>query len=145
MDQKQTNQTEELVLAEHIDLDRSSFDGNPRLRPAGIPVRLTPSQMEEYVKCSEDPIYFIENYIKIINLDEGLIPFKPWPYQKRMIKQFTADRFSIVKAPRQCGKCQKLNTLVKIKYKGNQYELTGKQLYEWIQYKKWFKENMPMV
>ena len=104
MDQKQTNQTEELVLAEHIDLDRSSFDGNPRLRPAGIPVRLTPSQMEEYVKCSEDPIYFIENYIKIINLDEGLIPFKPWPYQKKMIKQFADDRFSIVKAPRQCGK-----------------------------------------
>src|SRR6185437_33873 len=98
------NQSEELVLAEHIDLERSSFDGNPRLRPAGIPVRLTPSQMEEYVKCSEDPIYFIENYIKIINLDEGLVPFKPWKYQKKMIKQFIRGRFSIVKAPRQCGK-----------------------------------------
>lgn len=97
-------QTEELVLAEHIDLERSSFDGNPRLRPAGIPVRLTPSQMEEYVKCAEDPIYFIENYIKIINLDEGLIPFRPWPYQKKMIKRFAKGRFSIVKAPRQCGK-----------------------------------------
>ena len=98
------NQNEELVLAEHIDLDRSSFDGNPRLRPAGIPVRLTPSQMEEYVKCSEDPIYFIENYIKIINLDEGLVPFKPYKYQKKMIKRFVNGRFTIVKAPRQCGK-----------------------------------------
>lgn len=95
---------EELVLAEHIDLERSSFDGNPRLRPAGIPVRLTASQMEEYVKCSEDPIYFIENYIKIINLDEGLVPFHPYPYQKKMIKRFTKGRFTIVKAPRQCGK-----------------------------------------
>src|SRR5690348_10115033 len=97
-------QSEELVLAEHLDLERSSFDGNPRLRPAGIPVRLTPSQMEEYVKCAEDPLYFIEKYIKIINLDEGLVRFEPYDYQKRMIKQFHGERFSIVKAPRQCGK-----------------------------------------
>lgn len=100
----QTAQTEELVLAEHIDLDRSSFDGNPRLRPAGIPVRLTESQMEEYVKCAEDPLYFIEKYIKIISLDEGLVPFKMYDYQKKMVKQFRKGRFTLVKAPRQCGK-----------------------------------------
>lgn len=102
-----TNQkilNEELILAEHIDLERSCFDGNPRLRPAGVPVRLTESQMEEYVKCSEDPIYFIENYIKIINLDDGLVPFIPYKYQKKMIKRFVSGRFTIVKAPRQCGK-----------------------------------------
>ena len=52
----------------------------------------------------ENPIYFIENYIKIISLDEGLVPFKLYGYQDELITHFDESRFSIVLACRQSGK-----------------------------------------
>jgi hypothetical protein len=51
-----------------------------------------------------DPIYFAENYVKIITLDSGLQPFKPYPYQREMFEQFNENRFNLVLACRQSGK-----------------------------------------
>lgn len=94
----------QLEILEDPVLDNSAFDGNPNLRPVGIPVRFTPSQMEEYNKCSEDPIYFINNYINIISLDEGMIKFKTRPYQDDMIRMIDGTRFSCIMMARQSGK-----------------------------------------
>jgi hypothetical protein len=52
----------------------------------------------------EDPIYFIKNYIKIVNIDEGLVPFNMYGFQERMVDTFHNNRFSICKLPRQSGK-----------------------------------------
>jgi hypothetical protein len=51
-----------------------------------------------------DPAYFAEKYIKIINLDKGLVPFELYPYQHEMFDHFNNNRFSIVLACRQSGK-----------------------------------------
>lgn len=85
-------------------LENSSADGNPNLRPLGIPVRFTPSQLEEYNRCSEDPIYFINNYINIISLDEGIVKFKTRPYQDKMIRLIDENRFIAILCARQAGK-----------------------------------------
>ena len=77
---------------------------NPNLKKANVHVPFTKEQVEEYVKCSKDPVYFIETHVRIINIDEGLIPFKPYDYQKKMISCFKDSRFSICKLPRQSGK-----------------------------------------
>ncbi len=77
---------------------------NPNLKKANVNVPFTKEQVEEYVKCSKDPVYFIETHVRIINIDEGLIPFKPYDYQKKMISCFKDSRFSICKLPRQSGK-----------------------------------------
>ena len=52
----------------------------------------------------EDPIYFIKNYIKIVSLDEGLVPFKLYDFQENIVETIHNDRFTICKMPRQSGK-----------------------------------------
>ena len=83
---------------------RDSYRDNPLLKKSGVKVQYTQEQIDEYVKCAKDPIYFAENYIKIVNVDRGLMPFEMWGFQKEMIKVYHENRFSITKCPRQVGK-----------------------------------------
>jgi len=77
---------------------------NKNLKAVGVDVSYTKEQMQEYIKCAQDPEYFIENYVKIINVDDGLVPFKMYDYQKTMVNTFKDNRFVICKLPRQAGK-----------------------------------------
>jgi len=81
-----------------------SYLGNPTLKKAGIKINFTEDQIREYHKCSKDPEYFIENYMKIVSVDRGLINFGLYPYQRKMVRTFKDNRFSICKMPRQSGK-----------------------------------------
>ena len=78
--------------------------GNPLLKKANVKQDFTKEQIAEYVKCAHDPIYFTKNYVKIVSLDEGLVPFKMWDFQEELIKKFHRSRFNIAKLPRQTGK-----------------------------------------
>ena len=78
--------------------------GNPNLKKANVEINFTPDQVKEYVKCSQDPVYFIQKYIKIISLDRGLIPFEMYDFQVDMTYKFHENRFNIAKLPRQSGK-----------------------------------------
>jgi|TARA_B110001454_G_scaffold94030_1_gene89500 hypothetical protein len=78
--------------------------GNINVKRAGVEAEWTEEQILEYKKCMENPIYFIENYVKIISLDEGLVPFKLYGYQEELIEHFDENRFSVVLACRQSGK-----------------------------------------
>ena len=81
-----------------------TYLGNALVKRDGVQANYTEHEISEYVKCMKDPIYFAENYIKVISLDKGLIPFRPYEYQERMFKHFNDNRFSIVLACRQSGK-----------------------------------------
>jgi len=78
--------------------------GNPNLKKANVPTHFTPKQVKEFLKCSNDPIYFIRKYIKIVSLDEGIIPFDMYDFQEEMVDRFHHNRFNIAKLPRQSGK-----------------------------------------
>jgi hypothetical protein len=78
--------------------------GNPLLKKANVKQDFTKEQIAEYVKCQQDPIYFTKNYVKIVSLDEGLVPFKMWDFQEELIEKFHRSRFNIAKLPRQTGK-----------------------------------------
>ena len=78
--------------------------GNPNLKKVGTEIQFTQEQIQEYLKCKEDPVYFAMNYIKIISLDEGIVPFKMWDFQQELIEKFHSHRFNIAKLPRQTGK-----------------------------------------
>ena len=82
----------------------ATYLGNPNLKRANVQQSWTKKQLQEYAKCMEDPLYFIQNYVKIVSLDEGLIPFKMYPFQKEMVGTFHNNRFTICKLPRQSGK-----------------------------------------
>ena len=81
-----------------------NYLGNPNLKKSNIQQEWTKEEVEEYAKCMKDPVYFIENYIKIVSLDEGLIPFGLYDFQKEMVGTFHNNRFTIAKMPRQSGK-----------------------------------------
>ena len=78
--------------------------GNPNLKKANTQIEFTEEQIIEFLKCKEDPVYFAKNYIKIVSLDHGLVPFKMYPFQEKLVKNFHENRFNICKMPRQTGK-----------------------------------------
>tara|TARA_Y100000401_G_scaffold117395_1_gene126011 strand:- start:3852 stop:5489 length:1638 start_codon:yes stop_codon:yes gene_type:complete len=81
-----------------------NYLGNPLLKKANVQVDFTQEQVSEYIKCSQDPKYFIKNYVKIVHVDKGLVPFHLWDFQEDMIDKFHDNRFVICKMPRQTGK-----------------------------------------
>ena len=78
--------------------------GNPLLKKANVPYNWTKQEIKEYIKCKEDPVYFALNYVKIVSVDEGLIPFRMYDFQKDLVRKFHDNRFNIAKLPRQTGK-----------------------------------------
>ena len=78
--------------------------GNDKLKKVGVDLPYTEEQVTEILKCSEDPIYFIKKYVKIVNVDLGIVDFDMWPFQEDMVDGFHKNRFSICKMPRQVGK-----------------------------------------
>ena len=85
-------------------MTEATYLGNPNLKKANVQQEWTKEELLEYKKCMEDPLHFIQTYVKIVSLDEGLIPFKMYNFQKEMVGTFHNNRFTICKLPRQSGK-----------------------------------------
>ena len=82
----------------------NSYLGNNLLKGVGVPHKFTKKEIEEYIKCKDDPIYFLENYVNIVHVDEGLVPFKMYDFQKKLVEAISENRNVIVKTGRQVGK-----------------------------------------
>ena len=81
-----------------------AYLSNPNLKRANTPIQFTEEQIIEFLTCKEDPVYFAKKYIKIVNVDDGLVKFNMWPFQERLVNNFHKNRFNIAKMPRQVGK-----------------------------------------
>ena len=81
-----------------------AYLGNPNLKKINTQVEYTKEQIKEYQKCAKDPLYFMLNYVQIVSLDEGLVPFKMYDFQQHIVKTIHDNRFTICKLPRQSGK-----------------------------------------
>lgn len=96
-------QNSKFLGIEDVNIDKG-YLGNPLLKRVGESIEWTPERVEEMVKCQIDPIYFIETYMKIVNVDDGLVNFKLYDYQKDMIRSMVNHRMSIIATARQAGK-----------------------------------------
>ena len=81
-----------------------AYLGNPNLKKINTQVEYTKEQIKEYQKCANDPLYFMLNYVQIVSLDEGLVPFKMYDFQQHIVKTIHDNRFTICKLQRQSGK-----------------------------------------
>nr|QMP83650.1 MAG: hypothetical protein [Caudoviricetes sp.] len=81
-----------------------AYRANPLLKKCGVKHEFTQEQIEEYLKCRESPVYFTENYFKIVNLDKGLINIELYDYQKEILELYHENKFCILKLPRQSAK-----------------------------------------
>jgi len=85
-------------------MPQEQYLGNPNLKKANTAFEFTANQIEEFIKCKDDPVYFAKNYIQIVSLDRGLVPFEPYDFQEKLITRFHENRFNICMMPRQTGK-----------------------------------------
>ena len=90
---------EDIILKEG-----DAYLSNPNLKRANTSIQFTEEQIIEFLNCKDDPVYFAKKYIKIVNVDEGLIGFNMWPFQEKLVDNFHKHRFNICKMPRQVGK-----------------------------------------
>jgi hypothetical protein len=93
-----------MSTATHLTNNEFGYLGNPLVKRDGVEQTFSQEELSEYIKCMNDPAYFATKYIKIINLDRGLVSFDLYPYQGQMFDHFNSNRFSIVLACRQSGK-----------------------------------------
>jgi len=84
--------------------NNQGYRNNPKLKPPGVEIPYTKEQLEEYVKCANDPVYFCSKYVKVKTLDKGVMPFKLYDYQEKFVREIHKNRFVISKWPRQSGK-----------------------------------------
>jgi len=82
------------------------YNANTSLKAANVSVHFTEDQIKEYIRCANDPVYFIKNYCKIISLDKGLVPFELFEYQVRFIETIHRENRVVSMQPRQMGKSQ---------------------------------------
>ena len=85
-------------------LNVKNYLGSPKLKAIGVQVSLTQDELDEYIHCSQDPIYFIERYVKIVTIDRGFVSISLYDFQKKAITTFHDERQVIIKAGRQVGK-----------------------------------------
>ena len=81
------------------DKDDNSYMQNPNLKKVGVKHEFTKEQITEFVKCSKDPLHFINTHVKIVSVDDGLINFSMHDYQEKVVKTFMKNRYSICKFP----------------------------------------------
>ena len=84
--------------------DIEHFQGNPLVKKVGAQIQFTKEQVEEFVKCAQDPFYFIEKYMKIVTIDSGVQVIKLYDFQREMINKFINEKFILAKCARQSGK-----------------------------------------
>lgn len=63
---------------------------------------MTQKEVEELALASQD-VYFFSNFIMLIHVLRGKVPFHLYPYQKKVLWYFLTERFNIILKFRQAG------------------------------------------
>lgn len=96
---------------------KTTYKKNEFIKSTNVQIEWTEELISEFIKCKQSPHYFIENYVKIVTLDEGLSQFKLRNYQDKIISAFHDNRHVALLMGRQSGKCQIGDSLVTLKNK----------------------------
>jgi hypothetical protein len=99
------------------------------LRRSGVTFRMTPEEQQEYVRCALDVHYFTEKYCKVKTEDGSINNIKLRDYQVQILDNFVNNRFNILMASRQVGKCFSFNTIISLERDGIQYDIRFGKLY----------------
>lgn len=105
-----TEKVQEILEKERLALklhrsEKLWFNNLEGVRRRGIKFAMTPEELEEYIRCKLSVYYFAEHYCKIKLEDGSVGQMKLRDYQKDIIKLYSDNRYSILMASRQVGKC----------------------------------------
>jgi hypothetical protein len=99
------------------------------LRRSGVTFRMTPEEQQEYVRCALDVHYFTEKYCKVKTEDGSINNIKLRDYQVQILDNFVNNRFNILMASRQVGKCFSFNTIISLERDDIKYDIRFGKLY----------------
>ena len=99
------------------------------LRTAGVAFKMSPEEQQEYIRCALDVHYFVEKYCKVKREDGSVGNIFLRDYQKEILDNFVNNRFNILMASRQIGKCFSFNTIISLERDGIQYDIRFGKLY----------------
>lgn len=104
-----------------------------KLKPPYVPTEFKTNELQEFIKCAQDPIYFMVNYVYIQHPTKGKIRFDAYDFQKDLVNTYNDFRNVIAMIPRQSGKCLQsdINISVRNKTTGAQYKLPIGLYYIW--------------
>lgn len=107
------------ALKQGLPLKANPFIGkNTQLLKANLVYKRTEQELDDYIKCMEDPVYFATKcYLK--NPEGGLSPVTLRDYQVDYLRHLQKNPFSIFLSCRQSGKCFSMLSTIKIKLKNN--------------------------
>jgi hypothetical protein len=105
------------------------YENTIGLRRAGLTFQFTKEELEEYIKCKMDVHYFAENYCWVKGEQGEPVRLKLRDYQREILDNFFNNRFNILMASRQIGKCFSFNTNVKILDNNTVYDIRFGKLY----------------
>jgi len=94
--------------------DNPFHEGTIGLRKDKITFRISPTELQEYIKCKTDVHHFAENYCWVKGDKGEPVRLKLRDYQKDILDKFHNNRFNILMASRQVGKCFEYNTTLLI-------------------------------
>lgn len=102
--------TYKIVVPDLEVTDKHYYKNQVNILKSGSTFEYSDLQKLEYIKCMRDVVYFTKKYVKIISIDDGLIPFDPYDYQEELLSMFQKNRFVIAMQARQTGKMIDINT-----------------------------------
>jgi hypothetical protein len=112
-------------MEEGLPSDTSAFyEGNPELKSANIVFEYSEAEMTDLARCANDVVYFANKFCYSMT-DEGVQQITLRPYQENMLEDFQDNRFVVMLASRQIGKCSLYDTKVTIKYKDGSIKLVS--------------------
>lgn len=88
------------------------YRGSSNLKRSNVKINWTPDKIQEFMKCSQDPIYFAEHHMKIVNVDRGLLTISLYKYQKEIIRTALEHRWTVAECARQSGKTTAVTVFV---------------------------------
>ena len=86
----------------------AGFRGNENLKVAGETESISKEELQfriqELLKCKNDPVYFANQYFKIINLEKGLQQIRLFPKQEELLRFFVENDRCVTLSARQSAK-----------------------------------------
>jgi hypothetical protein len=106
--------------------------GEVGIKRSGISFRMSAEEQQEYIRCALDIHHFTEKYCKTKREDGSVGPIKLRDYQEEILDNFVNNRFNILMASRQVGKCFSFNTLCSFERDNIIYDIRIGKLYYYM-------------
>lgn len=90
------------------------YENNTKLLKGDLVFQRTQEEIDEWLRCKNDIVYFVEKYCKLMT-PEGIQHVELRDYQVNYLKHLEKNRLSIMLSARQAGKCISFITKVLIK------------------------------